>query len=752
MLINTIKQICDRLSPGGWGDLMLRHGLDINAPNLAAELTRELPNIDRTLPGFEDFAFEGRRGIEPGNPARSLLFHALASPNVTQGANGEDLTLFPTLAEIEAIENYVFGVRPPSLADLINQAQGDLMAIVVFASEYRPGAETVHRQHADLCFSRTGVTRVGTAAPQYDNRRRGFLPFVEGDDRAFRVLPARYSAYIAVQRRGEENSFGPMNFSFRQKHPELYGRGQISDRDRQFWVPLHKLFDGPECIRGLDLTMTLDAHHINEKIRRIHLEFRNQGHDTDWGEPDISNPPFIFTSGIAEWSADGEYGAGVLVPVVHRNFIEAAQYRNQPLTFRVPPNPRNPWAPSLLMEPDGGLRRAPEYVHVRHQILPDGRSRDLNQIPDVADEVRRGNYRAQHYVDFTGDGWIEVSCPQLATALPRTIPAYSMVTAPDFYPNCDQRELMEWWLQRVPEGLRSTLWQTPPLTLADERLAPNLQLNGADFRAEDDTVTAIVAMVLEGEVRQMPSSLGDTQRHAYLPDGAAGVFAPGWDTSRDRTGDTEHLAAYGLGSPFPEDAKLCAALSTFWPAVAPDAGRSFSQIFPTVSPLTDTEIRDSAWDGVDGPRVVLRENQPVVEYTRFDYVDYVENTLDSKFSLALTGKVDVREYTARVLTMARAYGGARIGGSAKHLWAVLSFREVGTTAAQRQEAEAQTGIRLQGDVYRVEFIRRGGELPHPADLRKVHYEIRARIVVFVGSLPQVLVLQNDGIWEAVRTL
>ena len=29
----------------------------------------------------------------------------------------------------------------------------------------------------------------------------------------------------------------------------------------------------------------------------------------------------------------------------------------------------------------------------------------------------------------------------------------------------------------------------------------------------------------------------------------------------------DHLAAYGLGSPFPEDSKLCAALSSFWPAV-----------------------------------------------------------------------------------------------------------------------------------------------------------------------------------------
>ena len=50
-----------------------------------------------------------------------------------------------------------------------------------------------------MCLSRTGVARVGTSEPPYDAARRGFLPFDERDDHAFRVLPARYDAYIAVQ-------------------------------------------------------------------------------------------------------------------------------------------------------------------------------------------------------------------------------------------------------------------------------------------------------------------------------------------------------------------------------------------------------------------------------------------------------------------------------------------------------------------------------------------------------------------------
>ncbi|WP_214366864.1 hypothetical protein [Pseudonocardia sp. H11422] len=103
-------------------------------------------------------------------------------------------------------------------------------------------------------------------------------------------------------------------------------------------------------------------------------------------------------------------------------------------------------------------------------------------------------------------------------------------------------------------------------------------------------MTAVVSLPLAGAVQERPLTDPKQERHNPLPDGAAGVFAPGWDTSFDTTAGVRHLAAYGLGSPYPEGSKLCAALSTFWPAVAPDAGCSFSTRFPTVSPLTDEEL------------------------------------------------------------------------------------------------------------------------------------------------------------------
>lgn len=362
--------------------------------------------------------------------------------------------------------------------------------------------------------------------------------------------------------------------------------------------------------------MELRAHHVNEKLRRIHLELGRRGATTGHTMPEINDAPFRFTEGIAELTTRLELGTGLLVPIHHTTLVEAAQSRGKPLTFTVPSVARNEFAPSLQIScDDDGSRHAPEYVHVRH--APQENPANLNDLADPAAKVSSGGFQAQHFVDFTGDGWIEAVCPELRPHFPRFIAAYSLVTAPDFFVLCDQRELMDWWLQNAPTALRKFLWQTPPKTLADERMAPNLKLNNIDlsdhdgspnaqFRAEDDTVSAIISLPAPLGIQSRPLIEGNRSRHNCLPDAAAGVFAPGWDTSFDTTNGIAHFAAYGLGSPFPEDAKLCAALSTFWPAAAPDAGRSFSEIFATVSPLTDEEIGQEGklpWDGIPGPQM-----------------------------------------------------------------------------------------------------------------------------------------------------
>lgn len=760
-LAETVKTICRRLAPLGWKSLFAQHGLDIEANDLVAELEKPL-QVNRTAAGFEDFAREGTRGIEPGNPARSLLYHALASPRVRVGGGGQPLQDFPTPAEIEAVENYVYGSRPPTLAELRNRAgAGAEMAIVVFSSEYRPANETVHRRHADVCFSRTGVARIGTAPALYSGEERGYLPFVDGDMSGIRVLPARYSAYLAVLRKGNPASFGPL----RPRAAAV--RDVPADAGLDFWVPLHKLFPGTECVAGFDLDLTLRAFHVNEKLRRVHLRFGALGQDGGWREPDISQSPFIFHDGIAEFSAVAADGAGLLLPVPHKALVEEAQFEGETLTFRVPPGSQT-FSSSLYLpglDDGGGPRVAPEYVHARMAVRANGNREDLNGRADPESVVAAGNYRAVHYIDFSGDGFISAESVALANEFPRRVAAYSMVTAPDFFPSADQRELSEWTAQSVPPQLRRWLWITPPDELSNVRMAPNLEIPQAGWDREDLTVTAIVALPRTQVGAQAGIVQDFTRAHSMLPDAASGIFAPGWDTSfSQNTAGTVHLAAFGLGSPFPEDAKLCAALSTFWPSVAPDAARTFEPGNPTVAPLTDEEVGitgNHPWDGVKGPVIVGTGAGRRVEHTQLSHADYILNALEGKITLALTGRVDLAEYKRRVLSMGRIYEAffrqqiiavpTRTRDDRRN-WGMISYRE--SIAGDAQEltgaqaaATAAFGEPLAGPLTRVHLYQPGTSTV--VNRRMIHFRIQREIVVYVSNLRLCLRVDN-GQWTALN--
>jgi hypothetical protein len=754
-LIDRVAAACNRLAPLGWHELLKLHGLDIAAKDLASELSRPLPDIDRSITGFEDFAWEATRGIEPGKAAFSLLFHAFASPHVVGGtkyaSNTPQLRDYPTPAEIEAVENFVYGVSSPSIEELRVRARGAHLAIVVFAAEYRPGNETVHRRHADMCYARSGVARVGTIPAEYLPEARGYLPFSKQDHHQFRTLPCRYSAYIAAVAPGIKDGHGPMRFlepgqkavaasGVRDKDagpatvpPLVLQPRDVSDAVRNFWVPLHKLFDGPECIRDRDLKVSLSANHTNEKIRRAHLFFGANGHDGGWSEPDISNPPFIFHDGIAGFSQDVSDGSWLLMPVPHSTLIKAAEYKGKPLTYFVPESKDgSPWAPyqsslNLKLKPSGA-RGAPEYLHARHRFDPNGKETDLNKLPDVIEIVRKGKYWARHYQDFSGDGWIDCECSELALEIPRRLPAYSIVATPDFFPAVNQSALMQWTEQSVPPALLNILWpENPgkPQALSDQRFAANLELSGAGFDPLDDTMTAIVGPFGSGGGRLTQIRRVRGERAVTLPDAAAGVFAPGWDVSFDRTlesdpndtGDlargTTFLNMYGLGSPFVEDTKLCAALSSFWPAVAPDVTRTFGPVTPvakyaTATPLTDDVIglgSAKPWDGIKGPKVDRKKKQ--VEYTALAYGDYVEAALQNRFDISVIGATKVEEYVARTLTMARVYSALdSTSRLEKAKWALLSFRRPDKSDAELRAALKATKRTVQFEhTYRFEMIQ-----------------------------------------------
>lgn len=748
-LLDSIKPLCAKLAAdAGWKALLAKHGLNLAAADLANELEKPL-TIDRTQQGFGDFADDGVRAIEPGILSRSLLHHTLASPNVLNAPDGTPLTLFPTPAELDAVENYVFGMEAPALADIQARFPGKPLAVVVFACEYRPASQTTHGRHADMAFSRTGVARVGTRPPRYLGALRGFFPEIPDDPFGLAVSPARYAAYLAVQLKGSDVGAALL-------------RPRPGDNNRPFWVPVHKLFPGDHCLKGLTLSVKFQAAHVNEKIFRAHQMLADKG----LGPAPPTTSPYRFTDDLAELSVDVDLGPGWVVPEVHEHLVaEAKTPAGKDVTYDVPKKPGN-WATVDLWAITGS-QSGPEYLHARTEVLPDGSRRDLNQfntdpnsgaVLPVDARVRKGGYKALNYVDFTADGSVSVSCPQVqgtGGVAADAHPAYSLVAAPDFFPSCDQRELVEWVDSNdVPQKLKAQLWgqDSPPAPLCDQRYPANLQLPEKPFAGDDKSVTAVVGLPIAPAHSPAPGS-PQAIRHSHLSDDAAGVFFPGWDVSLDKKGTVKHLAAYGLGSPFPEDSKLCAALSSFWPAVAPDVTRTMdtapdANLSGTVIPLTDAEIGrigDLPWDGVTGPQEILVAGQPIAEYNSFLHADYVTNALSDRFTIRLLSKIDFHEYTSRIRALMFGYlalGVERTSAAEnpaledlsaeRKMWVVLSFVKMTPGDPELASAGLQTGSSPAGPIFRASVFR-AAPVTTPGNFRKRRMPIAGRIELILAA-------------------
>lgn len=711
-LIDEVQRVCERLASAGWRDLLLLHGLDIQARPLADELKKTL-SIDRTIKGFEDFSLQGARGVEAGHPACSLLYHALASPNVTEGAGANPLADFPTAAELETLLKYVYGVSPPTLAQLQALAGADAtLGLVVFAYEYRPQPDTTHRKHADLCFSRTGIARVGTAPVLYDARLRGFSPFVQNQPQAMRVMPARFGAYIAVQQRGG------------------VGTGWIDgDEDLDFWIPLHKVFDGTECIAGIDVDLKLEAFHVNDKLRQFQIR---RGLDADWFEPDISKEPFVLTKNLAEWAASSAFGPGLNVPVPKARLVEPALFNNQLVSFRVPPSANF-----------GGY-----IINKRHQLQDDGSIRDLNKEPDVDAIVGAGNYRALHFIDFTAEGWVKANCPALSAHIPIIVAAYSILSAPDFYPRCGQAALIEWEQQQAfPERI----WYVSLLALSGVRLAGNPQLPGGDFVEADKGITALISQLLPDVGAATVGDSASTRRPSWLPDCAAGFFSPGWEISHNGGFRPTFLCGYNLGSPFTEDVRICSAAGGYWPAVTPDSSRTFEPwcTKPTVIPLTDFENGQTgqpSWDGETGPRLVMAGGRQVVEYTAYTYSDYTNRALAGQLLLSVTGQTSREEYQRRILAMQSAYIAVDATTRLEQgKWAVLSFVPIVPPDSALAKAESEVGTQLDGNVDFFKIYKHGTRST-PSDFTRRHVEICEMVELFIGAKTLLINKDNKG-WQ-----
>lgn len=816
-LFDAVAAACRRLAPLGWRDLILKassNGIDITGQGLKAALDRK-GKVKRSVRGFADF--KGDRGIEPGSPGASLLYHAFASPGVTDPS----LRGYPTLAEIEAVENYVYGVKPPTLESLQAKAGDDTLAVVVFALEYRPARDAVHGDRADLCFSRTGIARMGDQPATYNAELRAFEPLVADKPFSFPVIPQRFAPYLAVRRKGAP-AFGPQD-------------ALDNDDRRQFWVPLHKLFSGKECLKGLDLTVELSAHYRNEKLKRFHRYMRNQGFLTEWAGDDLDNFPFVIKDEmIASLSRDPAWGSGVVEPR-QVPFVNRAKYKDRWLSFTVPadwantpgvlyfssgqvlagsdeipriPEPDSPVSPTVG-EPEGPPtpvededwyayfadlapdtdRYAPEYISVRHRLMPDGSLQDLNLLPDMFGFIRKGGYQAQHFIDFSGGGWVGAKTTGLPDDYRIGVPACSLISPPDFFPYVSQRDLTHWWKTESPAAVRDALWAIPPYPLSQRRMAGDMNLPHG-FSINDDTQTAIVCQP-RGGAHGAPLGGARLNRTSGLPDNSPGVFDPGWDASQgvfyaaDGQMLQRYLQNHGLGTPFVEDVKLCAALGSYWPAIAPDSTRTWTPLkkapgelypWPTVVPLTDIETgiapgpdgKLMPWDGINGPAKVERGGKPYWRYRNIDRADYI--TMPGTMTAALIGQVDLEETKARVMAMETVYWALGIHDpdfvkehgaegyraaievlTAKAGWAVASFRAVAAGDAGLAEAEAAAGGKLDGRIYAFKLYEPVEEIPDPTDQNYVLLSGRNEVEAYAGG-GVALVRKDGGSWTLDASL
>jgi len=730
--------MCDRLAPLGWRELLKNvGGFDIqktSAATLRQELTKNLPSVNRTVPGFEDFAPAGKQAITAGQPSLSLLYHALASPLVTRDHLGARLRGFVTPAELDTLENFIFSLAAVALPQFISSNGGATkVAVVLFATEYRPAASSVDGRHADLTFSRTGIGRVGTARSLYLPEPRGFWPEDEDNPHNVRVLPARFSAWLSVKKKGSAARVSPI----------LDGPAG-PDANRNFWIPVHKLFSGTECLTGLTLNLSFTAKLFNLKIQRIHKFLGTSPLPTGF-------PYVLKDAEIAEFSTDADLGPGWLVPKVRDRLVDPAIVDGKPITYTVSRARVDAFATFAPGKPG-----FPEYVHARTRVA-NGTFENLNDQPNVIQAMKKPTrYQALHYIDYTGEGWVSADLGSSGGTL-KIVPAYALVSAPDFFPSSGQFELSEWSRSKeVPSHFRDILWNIPPTPLSETRVPANLQLPSSPFQAADTTVSAMVGMGAPTGSPAVWPTQPDPQRSSVLPDDAAGIFAPGWDVGQDQTpgtNGTRHLAAYILGSPFPEDAKLCAALSTFWPAVAPDVFRTFINVVGnssgTVAPLTDEEIGQSGnlpWDGIAGPREVVVNGERRIEYPSFLNADYVRQALQNRFSIRLTARISSEEYQLRILAACRIYSvlsGLGDIAAARDKWLMLSFRKISPGDPDLQAAQSQAGLVLQGKIYAARLCRFAGVPSQKIDPRTEQMPLTQERHFFASPSSKMVLIKRD---------
>ena len=713
------------------GVVLPPRGQAFRLTTLTKELTVAELGLVRSRAGFEDFG--GTRLLQPGKPALSLLYFALASPRVRL-PNGAPPEHYPDIAQLDELEDVIFAMQGVSHLH-INR---DQYVLAVFAYEFRPAAKTPHKQHADMVFSRTGVSRVGTRPQRWNRVLRCFdnvppdLPGQPLSPQDVAATPARFGLFLAqvVPRSGVRVQFG--------------ARG---DALLRFLLPVRKLLNGDPLLAGFSVGFS--QYHKDEKLYRLttmggqslkRLELPS-------GLPfDRRAPPFLRITStstrnrLAPLTNDNTTGtaqqlvalillrSSVLVrscpaPLV-RDAIQRVGGRDERLRFKVPAfqaflhkdlSNRRYTTLKMIENPAreaGGFgvddilfddrrpvtsfiapRNGPTFVNIRYMVKEKDGSSPWHLGPgcgrdDWEKTIRRGRYWAAMFQDNLCDGCVSGELVPGPAGVPTNsfvrqllvlerLPAFSLVAAPDFMQLVDGNDLYDFEDHFLEGG-------TKTVSGARVRANPHLRVPGTErqafisplntsFSSQDKlaryTALTVTAIVCTDSVmpRNRQFTL-DYKATNSLPDTASNVFAPGWDVTYSDVGQKDnanlfYFASFGLGSPFAEDMKLCAAANGMWPASSPDAARTFypslgeiitsvvqprSRRPPTAVPLLDTEIGHhpashavlegtaparTGWDGEYGPfltRLAGTAGNPgplAVNFAEIGRADYVHNVL-----------------------------------------------------------------------------------------------------------------------------
>lgn len=803
-LLSQLKyDVLDVLAPHGWAELFLDHGLDITVSleKLGDALAKPLP-INRGLQGFEEFSLAGQRAIEGGSPARSLLYHALAFPGCNATAAGRRIESYPTLEQLDVVENVIYGAARASLSSFRDPI------VAVFAFQYRERSRTTHRQHADMVFSRTGVARIGNHEAFYNSEWRSYTSSPPSGQTGFRVLPARYGLFVAERRvRGDEGTVL---------------RPTALDSELTFLFPVHKVFEGRECLyrRDGETDVALEVgsidfkeEHVNEKLARIHD--RQGGENDGYIKPhpsvrfDRKAYPFRRSSrtdpSLVSLVAIGS--TCQIVPAAGP-VVETASQRvagkEELVRFQVPKlrtvreRPNRYWS-TLEIEAKGNSRAAPEYVNIRHEVTTgeEPATVDLNLLPtaDFHEKVlKKGGYDAAYFIDHTCDGAISAS---VAKGIDRPVLcAYSLVSALDYFPLVDQVEVEEWLelQQAAPTGLANvglTFPQGGPQPMSDGRFEwdgngdrggigltyqlPNCALAHPHSRGmkafglEDPcsfTTTAIVGAAATAPC--LPPAQPSLRGITWLPDAASDVFAPGWDVSQHQRDGRNMMVSYGLGSPFPEDAKLCAALNSFWPAVAPDSSRTYGispprkdiarRVLFTSLPLTDSELgyhpqhprvlagetkAQEGWDGDFGPYHAVDNQGLHVLASNPLRADQTSSTFAGKINFAGLDRVSTEEFITRIYALSwlrencedwcrRRFD--RVLNHRRGGWWLITYERVADWNAWTSSVLPKANRSLSGEGHLFVFVQTGDGEEFETPPTRLRYEVSARLEVQMSGL------------------